>query len=157
MKWLVLTCIVCGILSCTNKAGMTVAEQKAINDSVAQTLTDYCKAVKEHGLTAEFQYLDHSPDFFWVPPGYTSTISYDSVEAVLIRNAPMFRMIDNTFDSLRIVPLTKELATYTAVLHSTMVDTTGKTTQMHMVETGTVIKRKDGWKLLSGQTAIIEP
>jgi hypothetical protein len=36
-----------------------------------------------------------------------------------------------------------------------MKDTSGKTNAFILVETGLVIRRADGWKLLSGQTALV--
>jgi hypothetical protein len=36
-----------------------------------------------------------------------------------------------------------------------MSDTSGKTSSFSLIESGVLIKREDGWKLLSGQTSII--
>jgi hypothetical protein len=83
-------------------------------------------------------------------------ISYDSVAAVLTLNSPKFVSVENTFDTLRIIPLTTELATYTAKLRSVMKDTSGNVSSVNLIETGVVIKRKDGWKLLSGQTSLLK-
>jgi hypothetical protein len=102
---------------------------------------------------AEFKYLDHSPDFFWVPPGYAGAISYDSVAAILKKSAPKYTLIENTFDTLHIVPLSKELATYTGSLTINMTDTSGVyQARFSLLETGVMIKRPDGWKLLNGHT-----
>ncbi|HEV8286104.1 MAG TPA: nuclear transport factor 2 family protein [Chitinophagaceae bacterium] len=135
---------------------MTKDEEKAMIDTIQKTFRNYYNDLKTLGLTAEFKYLDSSSNFFWVPPGYPSAISYDSVATILKQNAAFFKSIDNRFEDLRIIPLSKELATYTARLHSTMTDTTGNTSNISLVETGVLIKRKDGWKLLSGQTAVIK-
>ena len=82
-------------------------------------------------------------------------ISYDSMAAVLTLNAPKFVSVENTLDTLRIIPLTTALATYTAKLRSVMRDTAGNVSSVNLIETGVVIKRKDGWKLLSGQTSLL--
>ncbi|HWA35694.1 MAG TPA: hypothetical protein VG737_16240, partial [Cyclobacteriaceae bacterium] len=63
--------------------------------------------------------------------------------------------VDNVFDTLHVVALSRRYATYTGRLRSTMTDTTGQTTTYLMLETGILTKRPDGWKLLSGQTAIV--
>jgi len=138
--------------------GQTLSEKKqhTIIQQIRQTLDDYVKDVKSGGLTAEFKYLDSSVDFFWVPPGYQSAISYDSVASVLKQNAPKFKLVDNSYDSLRIIPLTRNLASYTARVSSTMTDTAGVVSKTSLVETGILIRRKDGWKLLNGQTAVIK-
>lgn len=140
-------------LSCEQPKTITKDEKIEISDNVRQTLTDYFDDIRESGLTAEFKYLDNSTEFFWTPPGYSSSISYDSVVTILNHNAPLYQSIDNQWDTLRITALTKELAVYTGRLRSTMTDTSGQVFKIKLVETGFLIKRHDGWKLLCGQTA----
>jgi hypothetical protein len=135
---------------------LTDATKMAVIKQVEQALNNYVAAVKKDGLTAEFEYLDNSLDFFWVPPGYSSAISYDSIAVILNANALVFQSVENSFDSLRVVPLTEELATYTAQLRSVITDTSGNRSSMRLIETGIVIKRTDGWKLLSGQTSLLK-
>ena len=134
---------------------LTEKQGDEIVDGVQQTLYDYFGAIERAGLTAEFAYLDNSPEFFWVPPGYSEAISYDSVEAILKQSAPRYRSVVNTWNTLRIIPLHQTLATYTGQLTSVMTDTSGVSNTIELVETGVVIKRKDGWKLLCGQTAVM--
>ncbi|TAI47827.1 hypothetical protein EW142_14325 [Flagellimonas allohymeniacidonis] len=141
------------VLSCEQPKTITSDEKIEVSDNVRQTLTDYYNDIRELGLTAEFKYLDNSKDFFWTPPGYSSSISYDSVATILNHSAPLYQSIDNQWDSLRITVLTKELAAYTGRLRSTMTDTSGQVFKLKLVETGLLIKRHDGWKLLCGQTA----
>jgi hypothetical protein len=143
------------IVSCRQSKPLTENDKANIIEEVHQTLDNYYKDIRKSGLTAEFKYLDNSSEFFWVPPGYSSSISYDSVTIVLKQNAPKYKLIENSFDTLLIIPLSKELATYTGRLNSTMTDTSDKTMTFSLVETGVLIKRKDGWKLLSGQTSIL--
>jgi hypothetical protein len=135
---------------------LTSEEEQDIINSIQQMLNNYYKDISKEGLTAEFNYLDNSPDFFWVPPGYSTAISYDSVAKILKLNAPLFRSVDNAFDTLRITPLNRESAIYTARLSSIMTDTSGVVSKLLLVETGVLIKRNDGWKLLSGQTSVVE-
>lgn len=101
------------IVSCRQSTSLTETEKTSIVLDIRKTLNNYYNDIRKSGLTAEFKYLDNSSDFFWVPPGYSSSISYDSVTTVLKQNAPKYKFIDNSFDTLRIVPLNKELATYT--------------------------------------------
>lgn len=145
------------ILSCRQSDfPLMEAEKKLIIDSIIQTLNQYYDDIRAEGLTAEFRYLDNSPEFYWVPPGFSIAISYDSVATILRQNAPLLRKIDNQWDTLRIDPLSHELATYTGRLHSTVTDTAGHVSESSLVETGVLIKRRDGWKLLSGQTSVSE-
>jgi hypothetical protein len=128
-----------------------------VKNEVRQTLDDYASDIRTGGLMTEFKYLDSSEQFFWVPPGYTNALSYDSVRAIITKNAGNFKLVDNRWDTLRIIPLSEELANYTGVLQSDM--TLQNDTVMHyrMIETGIMIKRESGWKLLSGQTAVLPP
>jgi hypothetical protein len=130
-------------------------EKNSIARDIRKTLNNYYNDIRKSGLTAELNYLDSSKDFFWVPPGFTSAISYDSVASILQRNAMVFQSVDNSFDTLVIVPLSKDIATYTARLKSTMTLINGKSSTLTMLETGTMIKRKTGWKLLCGQTTMV--
>jgi hypothetical protein len=143
------------IVSCRQSTQLTENEKVNIIEDVRQTLNNFYEDVRKSGLTAEFKYLDNSSGFFWVPPGYSSSISYDSVKTVLKQNAPKYKSVNNSFDTLKIIPLSKELASYTGRLNSTIVNKLGKVMTFSLVETGVLIKRKDGWKLLNGQTSIL--
>lgn len=145
------------LFSCSQPATLTENEKSIITDSVRHTLNNYFNDVKRAGLLAELNYLDHSPDFFWVPPGYSGAISYDSVAFILKHSAPKYRLIENSFNTLQIVPLTKELATYTGRLQSIMTDTSGTILNFSLLETGVMIKKPGGWKLLNGHTSITNP
>jgi hypothetical protein len=128
-------------------------DKVTIETSVRKMFGDYHQAIKEGGLTAEFKYLDDSEDFFWVPPGYTSALTYDSVKAILETNAGMFRSVEFHWDTLQLYPLSNTLVNYTGIVSGTMTDTAGQTSSVSIIETGIVILRNDGWKLLSGQSA----
>jgi hypothetical protein len=143
------------IVSCSQSSTLTENEKATIIGEVRETLDNYCKDIRKSGLTAEFQYLDHSSEFYWTPPGYNISISYDSVAAILNQNALNYKSVDNSFDTLRITPLSEEYATYTGRLTSSTTDASGKTMTFSLVESGVLIKRQDGWKLLNGQTSIL--
>ena len=134
------------------QAPLSTSERNILKDSIHIVLENYYSDIRKHGLMAEFSYLDTSSDFFWVPPGFTQSISYDSVSALLKKNAPLFSSVVNTWAKLDIQPLRRDFVVYTGRLHSFMVDTTGKETSFNLVETGLLVRRKDGWKLLCGQT-----
>lgn len=140
------------VTSCERSKPFSDEDKTRIVHEVTQMLHDYQKAVAASGLTAEFDYLDSSSDFFWTPPGYSGPINYDSVAKILTQNAPLFKSIESTYKTLRVVPLSKRIATYSALINTTMTDTSGKAMQFTLVETGVVIKREKGWKLVSGQT-----
>lgn len=144
-------------MSCSEREmNLTEAEKQKIVDSVRLTLNNYFSDVEKAGLIAEFRYLDTSSDFYWVPPGYSSPISYDSVAAILKKYQPVYTFVKNSWESLLVHPLKIDLASYSGRIRSEMTDSSGKQTSFSLVETGLAIKRKSGWKLLSGQTSVIE-
>jgi hypothetical protein len=141
--------------SCTDEKAMSEKEKKEISDEIIKTLHDYFEDISKSGLTAELKYLDNSPDFFWVPPGYGGPINYDSVVHILNRTAPTFKAVNNSFVALTVFPLTEKYATYTATIQSHVSDTMGMKSNYSLLETGVMIKRAGGWKLLNGQTSIL--
>ena len=122
---------------------------------VRQMLLTYHEDIHRHGLLAEFEYLDQSPDFFWVPPGYQSPLNYDSVRAIIEATDLTLTEVEFSWDTLSIHPLSDEIATYSGIVRGRMLDTAGVELQLSVIESGTLIKRKSGWKLLSGQTAAL--
>lgn len=141
---------------CNTPSSFTEAEQQRVTAEVDSMLHAYLDAMREGGLEAEFDYLDSTDAFFWVPPGYDSWISYDSVAAVLRAMAPTLRSTDYRWKSLRIDPISEDRAIYTGTLTGALTDTSGQVTNLSMIETGTVIRREDGWKLLNGQSALLD-
>lgn len=141
--------------ACQKAHKLSASEKEAISSSVQQMLKDYCADIKASGLLAEFKYLDESPEFFWVPPGYSSWLSFDSVAAILKQRALAYRSIDNQWETLRVDPLTQEYATYTGKLKGITIDTAGSVVEYALLETGIVVKRKEGWKLLRGHSSVL--
>jgi hypothetical protein len=131
-------------------------EEATIKEILAM-FDDYHRDISEYGLRGEFDYLDSTEEFFWVPPGYSESLTYDSVRTILEQNAPAFDRIHYSWDQLKIFPFNADLASYTGIVRGSMTDTAGKTIQVRIIESGTVIKRKAGWKLLNGQSAALSP
>lgn len=126
-------------------------------EDVRNTLKNYYEAVAHSGLLAEFAYLDSSRDFFWVPPGFQGPVGYDSIARIIRQNAGALRSVQSVFDTLSVFTLSERFAGYSGRLHSVVTDTGGRRTEMRLVETGTLIKRQDGWKLYCGQTSMLAP
>ena len=156
VRQILATLITGSLASCSEPSLLTEKEKLDMIFSIRQTLDNYYNDIRKEGLTAELKYLDNTAKFFWVPPGYARHISYDSVVTNLKQNALHYKNIDNRFDTLWIIPLTRELATYTGKIHSTLTDTNNKKMTFSLVETRLLIKRPDGWKLFNGQTAIVD-
>ena len=90
-----------------------------------------------------------------IDQGFNSMLGYDSVVTILKQNAPDIAEIENSFETLKIFPLTAELASYTAKIRSNITDRSGTKIVSSLLETGLVIKREEGWKLLQGQTSVL--
>jgi len=143
------------LVSCNPQAEQTTFDQEEVKQAVKQTLENYFKDIAKDGLTAEFKYLDNSPDFFWVPPGYSSALSYDSVRAILTQNAPNFKKNIFYWEQLQLYPHSAEITSYTGIVNASVTDTTGVETKSRIIESGTMILRKDGWKILNGQSRLL--
>jgi hypothetical protein len=143
--------------SCNPKQSSDNLDKTLVTSEVKAMFDNYHNDIKAGGLTAEFKYLDQSNEFFWVPPGYTSALSYDSVRAILENNSKLYLVIDFHWDTLQIFPLTNSIASYSGIVEGTMTDTSGVKSTVRIIESGTVIKSIDGWKLLNGQSAALSP
>src|SRR5215210_6739411 len=112
LKNFILLLIIVLATSCRPSTSLSDKGRKAISDTVRQTLNNYYADIKKEGLSAELHYLDSSSEFFWVPPGYSSSLSFDSVSSILKKNAPLYKSINNTWETLQVNSLTPELANY---------------------------------------------
>ncbi|MEM9324528.1 MAG: hypothetical protein AAGA85_02685 [Bacteroidota bacterium] len=141
--------------SCGSESKLKALDKGSVREEVTQMLYDYHAAILSGGLMAEFDYLDDSEDFFWVPPGYATALPYDSIRAILEQSARSIVSADLTWDTLWVYPLTPSLATFHGIVSGEMVhreDPVGTTRQVKMIESGTIIRRASRWRLLSGQT-----
>ncbi len=129
-------------------------DKAKVKEEVVQMFDEYHAAIKREGLKGEFNYLDSSSDFFWVPPGSATAMNYDSVRSILETNASLYQQVEFSWKALEVFPLTNEIANYSGTVRGRMVDKSGVETNVSIIESGTVIKREDGWKLLSGQSAV---
>ncbi len=152
---LIFKLIIISTVSCQKKMANTFNKKK-ITEDIELMFQLYHSDIREDGLLAEFNYLDKSDDFFWVPPGYNSALSYDSVETILRMNAQALSSVEFSWDTLNIYPLSNEIATYSGIVSGVMIDTAGNELRMSIIESGTLIKRNSGWKLLSGQSAVVD-
>ena len=143
--------------ACAQTEKLTEVEKEHVVSEIAMMFDNYHNDIRKEGLTAEFKYLDQSPDFFWVPPGYNSALTYDSVRSILMTNSKLFNEVIFAWDTLQIFPLTREIANYSGIVEGSMTDTSGIVTRVLIIESGTVVKRPNGWNLLSGQSAVLGP
>ena len=115
----------------------------------------YHQAIAQDGLKAEFAYLDSSEQFFWVPPGYTSALDFDSVKSILLQSDKAMQQVDFHWEKLELFVLSPKIVNFTGIVGGQMLDTAGLNSPVNIIESGTCIQRADGWKLLSGQSALL--
>ncbi len=156
MKLLSYITIVYMLISCGKPNKSSSLDKERTAKEVYLMLQEYHRDIATEGLIAEFKYLDSSPDFFWVPPGYSSALSFDSVEIILNARHKALHSVKMEWDTLQIFPLTNEIAIYSGIVDGVMIDTNGIESKISIIESGTIIKREDGWKLLSGQSEILD-
>lgn len=147
--------VLVAICSCKEAKEPEAFDKESVAFEIEQMLIDYHSAMNKGGLMAEFDYLDDSPDFFWVPPGYETALTYDSVRTILTSNSKSLRSVKFHWDTLQVFPLSTTVGSYTGIVKGQMVDTSGAETNVSIIESGTLIKRTDGWKLLNGQSAVL--
>ncbi len=143
------------LFSCNRDNQPKAFSAEEVEHEVNVMLDNYFRDIARDGLTAEFRYLDQSDQFFWVPPGYASALSYDSVRKILESRAAGYQSINFRWESLKIYPLDNEHASYTGIVKGDMTDTAQVKTDVSLIESGVVIRREEGWKLLCGQSAVL--
>lgn len=157
MKYLCFILIILNVWACRQQSAAENDSHDKIIKEVTKMLNDYHQAIEVGGLEAEFSFLDDSEAFFWVPPGYRTALDFDSVAAILRDNDSRISQMVLHWDTLQVWPLREDLAQFYGTIHSHMEDTAKVVTEGYLVETGLVVKRRDGWKLLNGQSAFFTP
>jgi hypothetical protein len=152
-----ITCfVIClALLTSCSSEQLSKRQSKRIEAEARSMLEAYHRDLASEGLTAEFKYLDSTDQFSWHPAGYNSPITYDSVATVLLQLDDFYTSIKSKWDTLSIVPVSDTLVNYTGAFTTTMTDVTGFSETYEMHETGTLIKRPDGWKMQTGKTTMM--
>ena len=154
MKYFLIVLVFFLLFSCAQNDKQIVSAD--LQQEIKLTIDNYYNELRKEGLAAELKYLDSSNQFFWVPPGYMNYANYNVIAAAIKRNAALLKSIDNRYDSLLIIPLTKEYAQFVMRTISTTIRADGDSIKSAFIESGVVVRRKDGWKFLSGQTSILQ-
>ncbi len=149
VKFILMILSISVMISCNRSDHVWNEESNRVAIEVRKTLNDYVRDVNATGPLAELKYLDSSKMFSWHPPGFTGPIDYDSVRTILIENTIAGIRSAVSWDSLAIIPESNDKAKYAGKITAI---TNGDT--IHLKEEGNLIKRKDGWKLVSGKTVV---
>ncbi len=149
--WLYAFLLIATFTSYAQKS-LTTKTKKTITLEV-KTMFDNChNDIVKNGLKAELKYLDASSDFFWVPPSYNTALNYNAVKKILLSNSKSISYIEFSWETIEIFPITNKIANYSGIVKVVEINTANKHMAFRILESGTLIKRKDGWKFLSGQS-----
>jgi len=125
------------LAACTQEKVVEYNAQRVV-DEVTDMLNQYHDAMRIGGLEAEFDYLDQSDEFFWIPPGFDQAIDYDSVATILRATDQTLQSIVLEWDTLKVNPINDSLAQYYGRLTSTTIDTAGTEYVALLVESGLI-------------------
>lgn len=119
---------------------------------VTTFLHDYHAAVCKGGLLREFEFPDSSADFYWKPPGADAVLSYDTVAAMVRRNALVIDTTCVEWMALSVMATAADSAHYKGRLQAWTATSEGDTFVEDFEEVGNLIKRQGRWWLLNGET-----
>ena len=157
IRWLSILVLPACLTFCAYPSRLSPEEEKQLTNEARLALDNYYSDLASQGLLSEFKWLDSSASFFWLPPGYSAPIYFDSVAKIIRSNAASIKQIEEDWEELHIHPLSRDFVSYSGRIKSSSTDTTGTAHVARFVETGILVKRNTGWKLLCGQTNIISP
>lgn len=124
-------------------------------NAAAEMLHAYHQAMERDGLMAEFDYLDSSEFFFWVPPGFSERLEFNDIRPIIAQNAQIYTDVLLQWDQLKVQLIQPGLASFSGISSGSWKDTNGVITELAFIESGTLIKRGLDWKILTGQTSVL--
>lgn len=130
-------------------------DTEKVKADVEDFLHEYHSSMENQGLKGEFAYLDSTEQFFWVPPGFNSWISFDSVKTILNVTDPLISEMKIRWEDLRIDVLSEEVAVYTGRVSIEQKNVNDGLQEYKLLETGIVKKKNGKWKILSGQSRVM--
>lgn len=155
MKWfLILIAPLIVLSACQPQVGSSFDHESVVEDAT-EMLHDYHEAMNKDGLMAEVHYLDSSEQFFWVPPGEVTKMNYDKVMEVLAQASQDDRFMRFSWRDLYVDALSDDVAVYSGTVQFESINEHGDQYFSYILETGTLVKRFDGWKLLCGQSRTV--
>lgn len=101
---------------------------------------------------AVMSHLDTSRNFFWIYPPDTVPVTREIFAEVLRWEFDMNNPIRYKWDTIQVIPLSSDLAYYQGRGHKVETDTSKIEHVVIGFQSAIVIRREEGWKLLSGQT-----
>ncbi len=146
---ILLTIFIC---DCRRNANLSQMERATIKNDVQLVLTAMSDSMRTNGLAGWIPFLYNSPDFKWEFHGIAE--SYDTLVAQIRREAPRYRSITISWDSVQVEPLSDNETMLTTKYNESVTDTGGANSTI----VGTVksrLERVNGaWKFHLGHTFV---
>lgn len=140
------------ICDCRRNSNLSQMERATIKNDVQGVLTAMSDSMQRNGLVGWISFLHNSPDFTWEFHGTAE--SYDTLVAQIHREAPRYRSITISWDSVQVEPLSENETTLTTRYNESVTDTGGAKS----IIVGTVksrLERVNGvWKFHLGHTFV---
>ncbi|NNE27424.1 MAG: hypothetical protein HKN09_11325 [Saprospiraceae bacterium] len=152
MKYLLLITLTICVSACQSEK--EYPDFKSIEEETTNMLMAFHTAVNQSGLMAEFEFLDSSKQFYWTPPGYSYAIEYDSIKNILIESSKDIDHVHFEWDTLDVFPLSSDYCNYRGIVDCRMVGLDSVSQEFKVLESGTLVRRSDGWRFLSGQSRV---
>jgi hypothetical protein len=142
----ILICLNCACSSQTVAPGTKTAG--LVTDSVRQMTIHLTNDLAQNGPAAWLNYFDTGPDFFMSSDGQLVFKDYPAAR-VFIENklVKSILKINLQFNSLRIDPLSAQLASMGADFHEDLTDSSGKVLSVDGYFTALAVSTVGGWKI----------
>jgi len=140
------------LCDCRRNAELSQTERATIKSDVQRVLIAMSDSMQRSGLPGWISFLHNSPEFKWEFHGAAE--SYDSLVAQIRREAPRYRAITISWDSVQVEPLSDNESVLTTRYIESVTDTSG----VKSIIVGTVksrLERVTGvWKFYLGHTFV---
>jgi len=108
------------------------------------------------GIQSQLKYLDNSDKFQYTFLNSGKIYDYEELKKQLEISSSTDYKVNLSFDEFKITPLSDKLVSYSLILSGyERID--GQNSDISLVETGTLIRRNDGWKIINAQTTVTYP
>ncbi len=147
---LVLLLAVSLFVGCKRNTDLSEAQRAAITSDVNRVISATADSINLKGFIGWIPFFHKSSDFAWV--SYDISTPYDTLILQIARSALQNRSVTVKWDRVLVQALAEDEASVVANYLETLVDTTGKSSQLSWTVMSTLVKVGDSWKFNKVQT-----
>ena len=155
MKNIIVSIVVSFLIftACQQQYQLTDSQKTEIIKEVETMATQFFIDYNNKNIDAVVRSLDDSPKFFWVFPPETTHLSRDKLVSSLTLEIESALFLEAAWDEIIVEPLASDFAYCKGVFNVVITDSLKNEKKFIGIESAVVVKRKDGWKFLMGQTS----